>query len=600
MSDLHYIIIAHHDLDRKISKEECIDAVDDEVRQNCTFIDFEVGETKLSDLYSAPFDNIALLQQRKYQDEVLPLLRNNPNSHIIYFGLTSIPVSFYLGTLVGNTYPYTIYQFHHSKKEWVNNVEKPRKDYSFSVLKPILPTEIQKGKGDVVIRVATSYNIDKQSTYEVVPNPSNEFDIELSEPHIDSLYDQKNIQEVVEIFQDVLNCYANKLTDRDKIHLFIASSSGLPFVLGTRINSNIYPLIQTYQFSRHEVPKYKNAILVSRELNNVLPLSESDRKVSQNIRLQWSRQLEKNVKPYITAVTGKKHKDFLDVISNNDVEYKDIKKHLKYPWNLVPSIDKTSLSIDMINMELVDVGDGFEYKDKSNAWCLDDGFLIGLNRRLEKKAPTNIMQAGRLFLFHEALHMSKHGHWLTKEIASGIGQFPKVIEEADYQADVWGLLSEYKYSRMYEPERFDIGIKDFFCNSIDTAVETMWSFVDTGQELSTIQVRSMNRFLNWYWQWVLIEKISGQGTLSDVISILFDKPVIELGGAPMQLEGYRTFYKLNYCNGHRFQLAAFFKNRVYRFAPNQIEDIIDGFKTLNGDKIKAGLKSFHATIGQQS
>ena len=60
------------------------------------------------------------------------------------------------------------------------------------------------------------------------------------------------------------------------------------------------------------------------------------------------------------------------------------------------------------------------------------------------------MQAGRLFLFHEALHYSSEGHRLTSEVANGIGQFPKVIEEADYQAKVWALPSEYKYCSLYE------------------------------------------------------------------------------------------------------------------------------------------------------
>ena len=49
----------------------------------------------------------------------------------------------------------------------------------------------------------------------------------------------------------------------------------------------------------------------------------------------------------------------------------------------------------------------------------------------------------------------------------------------------------------------------------------MWSFVDLGSELTEIQIRSMNRFLNWYWQWVRIERLSGNGTLKEIIEILF-------------------------------------------------------------------------------
>ncbi|WP_121198431.1 hypothetical protein [Mucilaginibacter gracilis] len=54
----------------------------------------------------------------------------------------------------------------------------------------------------------------------------------------------------------------------------------------------------------------------------------------------------------------------------------------------------------------------------------------------------------------------------------------------------------------------------------------------------------MNGFLNWYWQWVMIENIDGEGTFEKILAILLDKPVIKLAGVPMELRGYRTFYKL--------------------------------------------------------
>ena len=106
----------------------------------------------------------------------------------------------------------------------------------------------------------------------------------------------------------------------------------------------------------------------------------------------------------------------------------------------------------------------------------------------------------------------------------------------------------------------------------------------------------MNRFLNWYWQWVLIEDLLGKGKLEDVVAVLFDKPVIEFAGAPMELRTHRTFYKLNSRNTLNLQLATFAKNRVRRFTPTAIEGIVTGFKQLKGEKIKAALKSFQITI----
>ena len=595
MESRSLIIIAHYGLDKKITREQCEKALIESEYSTVEFIDFDAGYAKLSELYDLPFDNIALAQQRKFVETVAPVLEKYPDAHIAYFGLTSIPLAFHFGYLLGNTHPYTVYQWHHQKQRWFAEIEPPTGDYSFE-LKPLnLPIDIQKGKGNVCIRVSTSFRIDPPSTYEVIDNPANEFEIELINPHPDSLYNQQNITKVVEAFQNVLNAYASKLSDREQIHLFIAASAGLPFALGTRINPTIYPYVQTYQFDRDQLPKYKEAVLISKEVNDRIPLTDEDKKVAESIREDWENQLQGKIKPFINTITGKEFQNWIETICGPD-EYNRVRPHLKLPWTEVTDISRTSLADDKISLVERNVEDGFEYIEKTNTWILDDGFLSGLKKRLAKNPNTDLNQAGRLFFFHEALHYSKNGHSLTREIANGIGQFPKVIEEADYQADVWGLLTEYSYCKIHEPEKIEAGLKNFFCNAIDTAVETMWSFMDDGADLNSVQIRAMNRFLNWYWQSIKIEALAGQGTLEEIVCILFDKPTIEFAGAQMSLRAHRTYYKLNVRQQGILQLAAFMKNRVYRFAPNDIQGIVDGFRQMNGEKIKNGLKSFHATI----
>lgn len=596
MNKKKIIAIAHYGLDRKISEEECIAVLGEQQNKDILFVDFESGYAKLSELYDLPFENIALAQQRKFAEILKPVLESNPDAHIAYFGLTPIPVAFHLGYLIGNTHTYTIYQLHHKKNMWLAESDSPFEAYKFEILPLNLPKEQQKGKGDVTVRIATSFNIDPQSTYEVVSNPANEFDIALTTPHVDSLFSQANINAVLDAFQEVLNTYANKLTDREQIHLFLAGSAGLPFALGTKINPNIYPFVQTYQFSRDQTPKYREAILITKEINDRVSLTEEDKAKANELRQVWENQLQDRLKPFIKTVTGRQWKDWVHSVCESDDEYSSLSNHLKKPWIEVINIGSTTLKDDKIDLEQKNIEDGFEYIEKTNSWLLDDGFLISVKNRLSKNISTDIMQAGRLFLFHEALHYSSEGHRLTSEVANGIGQFPKVIEEADYQADVWALLTEYKYCCLYEPGKLKNGVKEFFCNAIETAVETMWSFMDSGIELNVIQIRGMNRFLNWYWQWTLIENIKGKGTLAVIVQILLDKPTIEFAGIPLDLRGYRTYYKLNIWQQGRMQLAAFTKNRVYRFAPNEIQSIVDGFRQLNGEKVKAGLKSFQVTL----
>jgi hypothetical protein len=596
MAEKKIIIIAHYSLNRKITKEECFDALGIDDGTSYEYIDFEIGNENLESLVNIPFNNIALTQHRKFAEEVIPILDLSPDAEIAYFGLTAIPIGFHFGFLIGNTRKYTVYQLNHTTKQWYANNEPPIKDYNFEIIPPELPIDIQKGVGDIVIRIGTSFNINKHDTYEVISNPENEFDIELSNPNIDSLFSQNEINKVVDCFQSILNCYANKLSGREKLHLFIASSSGLPFALGTRINLNIYPFIQTYQFSRNHTPSYVQAIEIKRETDNRIVVTEEEIGLANEIRNNWETQLQSKIKPYINNLAARKNSNWIELAFSSPDEFKLIKQQINSNWSSLISINRTTLGNDFINLKLQDVSGGFDYSSKTNSWCLDDGFLISVHNRLTKRENTCISQAGRLFLFHESLHFSKHGHQLTSDIANGIGQFPKVIEEADYQADVWALINEFGYCNLYDLEKLKKGVKEFFCNAIETAVETMWSFMDNGSKISAIQIRSMNRFLNWYWQWNLISKIEGKGTLMEVLGILLQKPIIEFAGLPVDLRGYRIFYKLDSKDFSKVQMATFYNNKVYRFTPNLIENVIEGFKELDGEKIKTGLMSYQVTL----
>jgi len=580
------IVIAHYGLNRKITREECEAALAGSGFQRHIYIDFHAGAAELNELYDLPFDNLALAQQRQFTEKVVPVLEQNPTAHIAYFGLTPIPLAFHFGYLLGNTHTYTVYQWHHSRRAWLSETDPPAPGYIFDLIPPALPGEVQKGKGDVLIRIGTSYAIDPKATLEVIVNPANEFDIALRHPEPDALYNSDRMAEVVESFQSVLSAYANKLSDREQIHLFLAGPAGLPFALGTRINPNIYPFVQTYQFSRDRTPKYREAVLISKEVNDRIILNEEDKKTAGKLRADWESILQQKLKPFIATVAGKEPLDWATTICISDSDYQQVIKHIKSPWTNVIHVGKTSLKSDHIDLTAQNVDGGFEYIERTNSWLLDDAFLSGLKKRLDGKPLTDLSQAARLFFFHEALHYAGDGHRLTKEVADGIGQFPKVIEEADYQADVWALLTEHRYCQTYEVSKLDAGIKNFFCNAIDSAVETMWSFVDVGNELDLIQVRSMNRFLNWYWQWIRIENLKDKGSLEEVVAILLEKPVIEFAGAPMALRAHRTYFKLKGGNQAQLQLAAFLNNRVFRFAPNLIGNIVDGFRQLNGEKIK--------------
>jgi hypothetical protein len=401
------------------------------------------------------------------------------------------------------------------------------------------------------------------------------------------------MKKVMDGFQKVLSGYANYLPDRDKIHLFCSSTTAVAFGIGTLINPNVFPYIQTYKYNREESPKYREAILITKRSDDAIAYSDEDRKKASELRAAWNEQLKTGIKSFIST-NENVYSDWFDHITQKNDDLKAMSDGL---WEKLPELSHTSLKNDTIDFDATDVNDGFSYDGKELLWKIDDGMFVSLQKRISKIPGADILQAGRLFLFHEGLHFCPSGHNLIGLTAEGIGQFPKVIEEADYQADVYALLYDYKYSQVQDSDLVNGNLKKFFSRAIETATETMWSFVDNDTELTEIQIRSMNRFLNWYWQAVRIESLDGTGSLSEIIEILFDKPIIEVAGPPpFILNERRVAIKLNNAATQRFELAIFYKNKIIRTSPTGIKSIIDGFRELDGEKIKIGLKSFLVTI----
>lgn len=586
------IIIAHSGLEKRITKEECLSAISNIESKEILFVDFDIAEEKLSNLYDLPYEQLALEQQRRYKSEIEPIIKENPKAKIAYFGLAPIPLAIHLGYLCSNYSKYSFYQYHHKNNEWYVETERP-KDYKFEIKKiDGLPVKVEKGKGDVFIRVGTSFRIEPQHSLEVLSDPTNEFDLTLEHPHVDGISNENEMNEVIDSFQDVLSAYSNYLPDRDKIHLFVASTTAVAFAIGTRINPNIYPYVQTYQFSRDESPKYREAILIDKSSDDVIAYTDNDREIAAEIRKSWENQLQTVLKTFISNSEGL-FDNWLEHITQKDSNLKSLAQGL---WVKLPQLNITSLKNDSIDLEENIVGDGFDYDKTELKWKIDDGMFVSLGSRLEKIEGADILQAGRLFLFHEGLHYCTDGHNLIGSIANGIGQFPKVIEEADYQADVYALLYDYKFSKENKIS-IEQNLKKFFLTAIDTATETMWSFVDNGAELNELNIRSINRFLNWYWQWVRIEQLPNTGTLQEIMEVLFDKPVIEFAGPPpFILNRRRVALKLKTNSNIRYELAIFYKNKIVRGTPTRIDNIVEGFKKMDSSKIKDGLRSFLAIV----
>jgi hypothetical protein len=80
---------------------------------------------------------------------------------------------------------------------------------------------------------------------------------------------------------------------------------------------------------------------------------------------------------------------------------------------------------------------GFYYSSDKRTWVLGDALLIPIMRRIKDEEGRR--RAARLFLLHEGMHAHQG---LTLGTSPEVGRFPKVLEEIDYQADVWAQLHD--------------------------------------------------------------------------------------------------------------------------------------------------------------
>jgi hypothetical protein len=576
------LILVLHSGMIEIPVDECINALPPEWhslhREVVTIKYSEIFDLKK--LYELNYGQFALEHRRQFNNEILPLINSKPEYRIVYFGFAPIPLAVDLGQLFHNFRDIEIYQKHHKTKKWYREIA------SEDVIKNAiqtkgLPDKDQKGIVNALIRLSVSHSVKPEDTFKLLPNAA-EIDIELQNPDEDAIDTKEKMLNVGEAMKAALDQLAENRSDIKIVHLFASIPCGIAFIVGTKISPNIHPYVQTYQYSNTKEPKNIKAILVKGELNVGRKITEEDKRSAKEKRELAKTELAVAIKNYL-AIN--------EEMSTNRFWYQGIIPKLEVGimrekfWTDLPSLYQTSLKNDVFDFEIETVNDGFYWRD--GKWYVDDNFFISIGKRL--KSGDKIKKAIRLFLFHEVLHYKRHK--LTEITSVNIGSFPKVLETADYQADVYGIINEYGYCLKTQGEIQNP--KQFFLDAIKVATETMWSFDDNGINLEQIQIRRLNRYMIWYWQFARIEK-EGE-TINDIIKILELKPIIELNGLKTKEENNRFFFNLDKRHEQPLELAVFHNNEITRDgnASNMpIENLVRGVKEMNSELILDVMRSF--------
>jgi hypothetical protein len=348
----------------------------------------------------------------------------------------------------------------------------------------------------------------------------------------------------------------------------------------------------TYQYNTNKTPKHEQVLILQEASQPETNITEADQQFIDEIKNELKAELENKISAFASnKVDDKKKNDkpfsWVQFVLPEG-NYKEIERGF---WKSIPDIAESILSTSTLSKETNLAGDGF-FIAESNEWQINDRFIFNIMNRLNRDK-TKILRALRMFIFHEALHIHQG---LTNFTAFNIGRFPRVLEEADYIADVWAMIHEYSFSKTHYSQETK-NEKEFFKKMIDVASKTMWAFDDLDPNNEEMQIRRVNRYLIWYWNYLQIEDRSCQN-LEHIISILANKPLLEIRGLDVRAQAQRTIFRLTGFKIEELEIGYLDLTGKIKRASNaggfQLNEVIKGFRERNGEKILSQLKSwFH-------
>lgn len=571
-----------HEVHKKISQSEMLAALPKEYQALPRHVvELQVVSARLGETDNFDWAGERQKQAEEVRAKLLPLINNNPGWRVQYFGLAPIPLIMDLGYMIGGMETVDIYLQRHDTKSWA----WPSSSHSSGLQIETSPLvgDVINAEGALVIRVSISHRVNPSDTEAVISSHLGAIDIGLTTPNEDALESPADLEAVRAAYEKVVDWAASKRPNAD-LHVFASVTVGVALRLGTAINKNIHQLIHAYQYSNHTSPRHTHALILQRDDRQVLPLTAEQISAAGFLR-GWIDEDLATIRAYAAASREqeKSHptEDWLESVlpgENATAFYGPLRELAK--------IGETPLVESLLDTTTTEVSDNFAYDPPGRLWRIDDRLLTSIAAGLTN--PADQRQAGRLLLLHEGVHLATHR--LTGATAPQIRRFPKLVEELDYQADVWAFLHEYAI-QLAPTNPSDSGIRAFFINVVSVALNTFWAF-DAQADHRRMEIRRLNRYLIWYWQLLKLEEAKDW---AGVIKVLANRPVIEIAGPKIETSDDRVFYSLDAAKCTRPEIAILYKRRIVRYgdaAGSPVADILAGFREANGEKIRRNLRSF--------
>jgi hypothetical protein len=517
-------------------------------------------------------------QEKHFEDVIAPTIEKNPNSQIVYFGLAPIPLCIHLGYLFGGISKVDVFQHHHDNKNWHwqgNEASNP--------IVENLPNEQFDGEGDIIIRFGTYTKINALDTQEILSRPIRAVNIFPEKTDRDLLGTIDDAKKYAKIFFDALKQLKENLPGANEIHLFAAVPCGLAFLMGTEIQPNVHLPIIVYHYTSELDPPYIEAFCIQERGGLNLVISESEKLAIDQLRDELEEHFNEDLRYFLEKSAENDEELWFKALFPKQVDNLFLTKL----WSDLSKIDKTALNNASFTKTPHDEGQNKFFV--AAKWFLPDAFLFGLKRKFDFG---NLRIAMRLFWFHEGIHVASHG--MHSDNSSGMGRYANVLEDADYQSDVYAMLHEYRFNE----KRAHKNIPQFFVDLIQVATQTMLVF-DEFSRSDTMETRRVKRYLIWFFQLAQIEDPACQ-TLEHVLDILANKPQLDIK-LEIRLETKnRVYFDLKRYKKEDLGIAFLYKNRVKTFGYNDgqhsLNELVDGIRDRNIEPIKMVMRQLFSDL----
>jgi nucleoside phosphorylase len=261
------LIIIAHCVHAEISEKEILDALPENLKTiPRDFIKISPVKIDIKDASKLNWNDISRNQVKEFDEKVKTKLEQKPNYTVVYAGFAPIPLIIHLGSLFNNWSKIICLFKHHEDHKWHYSFDT-KKELNYSEIKT---EELITNKDTLNLCLSISNKISKESLKGLdKENIGVEINFGLNKPDYDIISNQKDLKEFADKTHKVLKSITENYPNINKINLFASLPVSCAFIFGSKIQPNVHPLIQTFQYNRNETPNYETAILVNTNYENV-------------------------------------------------------------------------------------------------------------------------------------------------------------------------------------------------------------------------------------------------------------------------------------------------------------------------------------------